>query len=82
MIYGIPGGDLSSYSAGARRGLHDGLPNINPMQFARQKKLEEDANLKMILSQAKGLDCRDEMRPVKASVRDKLYDGFTKEVRH
>ena len=52
------------------------------MQFARQKKLEEDANLKMILSQAKGLDCRDEMRPVKASVRDKLYDGFTKEVRH
>jgi len=72
-------GDLSSVSAGCRRGIPNGLPLINPMQFARQKKLEEDETLRQILSQAKKLDCRDEMKPIDGQLKEKLYDGFTKE---
>jgi len=62
-----------------QRGIPAGLPQINPMQFARQQKLKEDENIAKLKSEATKLNCADVMMGVPAATKDKLYDGFTKE---
>lgn len=70
-----------STSAGRRqKGVPNGLPIINPMQFARRKKLEEDESMRKIVEDArKKFNADVEMYPATRKVKSTLYDGFTKE---
>lgn len=64
---------------GSRSAINHGLPQINPMEFARNKKREEDERIKQIRIQARKQQSKEEMRDPNPKLFAKLYDGFTKE---
>ncbi len=68
-----------SQSAGPGSYVLRGMPRINPMEFAIQKKREEDANLQRVISQAKARYTTEEMRKVDLRSKSLLFDGFTRE---
>ncbi|ELT88277.1 hypothetical protein CAPTEDRAFT_204171 [Capitella teleta] len=57
----------------------DGLPTINPMQYALQVKKKEEKDLDEIIKDAKSHFVTEEMRPADERTLKKLYTGFTKE---
>ncbi len=72
------GGQVGSANAASMQ-LRAGLPQINPMKFAREQKLREDAENARIREEARQMDYSEEMRMPNPRVKAKLYDGFTKE---
>ena len=56
-----------------------GLPKINPMEYARKVKQEEEEELKRLREEARMTNMKEEMFPPNPQVKEKLYDGFTKE---
>lgn len=56
-----------------------GLPQINPMEFALNKKRAEDEELKRIIEEARAKQSNEEMRKVDERSKNTLYDGFSRE---
>ena len=76
-----PGKGGGSGSRQAQSAINDGLPRINPMEYALKVKKKEDQHLKEIIQEARKKYSKEEMRPADRSTKDKLYEGFTKEGR-
>lgn len=75
-------GQATKTSAPSRKSqsaVNNGLPNINPMQYALKAKRQEEEMLKEIAAEARKKFNPEEMRPARREVKSKLYDGFTKE---
>ena len=65
----------------AQSATNDGLPSINPMQYALRVKKEEDQHLQDIIQEARSKFSTEQMRPAAKVTQNKLYEGFTKEGR-
>lgn len=73
-------GDVRNREIKRTRGSNvpDGLPSIIPMDFARKVKQKEDRERKEIIKNTQNEQASVEMYGVSHQVKDKLYDGFTK----
>jgi hypothetical protein len=56
-----------------------GLPKINPMEYARKVKQEEQEEIKRLREEARMSNKREEMFAPNSKTKEKLYDGFSKE---
>lgn len=76
-------GTLRSAGSEQRRvqggALINGLPAINPTQFARKMIREDKERIARIAEEAKRFETHEEMKPAPSKLREGLYDGFTKE---
>jgi hypothetical protein len=59
--------------------ITNGLPDINPMEFALRRKQEEDKIARQIVEEARNQQTQEEMRPVDEVARTVLLDGFSRE---
>lgn len=71
----------ASRSHSANRYLRQGLPSINPMEYALKQKKEEDARIRQIQMEARKKYTSEEMRKVDRKGQAQLFDGFSKEGR-
>jgi hypothetical protein len=61
------------------RAAAGGLPDLNPMDFAKKMIQEQKEKKKEVAERSKRINTAINMRPVTPDVKDKLFDGFTKE---
>jgi hypothetical protein len=71
--------DTKSGKGYATKSYVIGLPDINPNQFAIKKKREEDEQMRRVIEEARSKQVKDEMWPVDARTRQKLYQGISRD---
>ena len=76
---GQSGGPQASRQGSRTAALNHGLPTINPMEYARNKKRAEEEHIRQIRLQARQQQSKEEMRKPDPKLFGTLYDGFTKE---